>query len=292
MTRILSVCICTRDRSDDLRATLASLKESREPIAEIIVSDDGPSDDTKNVAETADIEVLYTVGPRRGLAANRNHALALVSTPYVLFLDDDCRLAPDFLSCALPCMKAYERRFGEGTVVVSGAEQKQGSIVEPGDQTFLGFQSKAYEHRVGLNSVVINSTIFPTALASRLRFDYRLRFGSEEVDLATRMVAAGATIVYCPEAVNVHMTSPRGRSSYALEATTSRLYVTFKRYAFTQRRPLLACAYLLIAPLHTTLAGMRRKSPIGVIGSLRAVFAAGRYTLSFLSERARSDRQS
>jgi GT2 family glycosyltransferase len=285
MTPAVCVCICTRGRPEDLRAALASVNASSTPVAELVVSDDGPANDTKLAAESAGGAVRYTVGPARGLAANRNHALALVSVPYVMFLDDDCRLAPDFLTHALTALKAYEARLGAGAVVITGAERKGGILVRPADQSFLGFQGKPYDRSVGLKSVVINSAIFPTALTRELQFDYRLRFGAEEVDLATRLVAAGGTIVYCPDAVNIHMTSPHGRSAYGFDATASRLYATLKRYAFTERRLVTACAFALLAPLHTMGAGLRGRGYVGASDSVRAVSTAARYMWSFISER-------
>lgn len=289
MTSALSVCICTRGRPQDLRAALAALAASTTPLAEVIVSDDGPSDDTRSVAETAPVETHYIVGPSCGLAANRNHALAHVSEPYVLFLDDDCHLAPDFVARAMACLVKHEQRFGTGLVVVSGAERKHDLLVQPADQTFLGFQSKPYDRSVALNSVVINSTVFPTALSKRLQFDSRLRYGSEEVDLATRLVASGATIVYCPEAVNLHLSSPDGRSSYAFEATASRLYATLKRYSITERRPVMAAGFLLVAPLHAVFAGLRNDGYAGAADSLRAVGTAARSMVSFMRERSEAD---
>ena len=71
------------------------------------------------------------MGPGEGLSANRNHALALVSDPYPLFLDDDCRVGEDFVATAFECLETHESRSGHGKVVVTGAERRKDAIIEP-----------------------------------------------------------------------------------------------------------------------------------------------------------------
>jgi GT2 family glycosyltransferase len=285
MTRPVTVCICTRDRPEELSQALNSLPASAEHLSSVVVSDDGPSGATRSVAESASLPVVYTAGPRNGLAANRNHALTFVESDYVLFLDDDARLGDEFLEDSLRCMRSNEQRYGEGKVVVTGAERNQEYLVEPSDQDFLGFQHKQYKSRTGLKSVVINSTLFPVALTAELQFDRRLRYGSDEVDLATRMVVAGATIVYCPEAVNIHQASPLGRDGHLLERESSRLYATLKRYLSTERRPLVAAAFALFAPVHAVAGGFKRGGRDGARQSFQAVVNAAGYMKSFLADR-------
>jgi hypothetical protein len=106
------------------------------------------------------------------------------------------------------------------------------------------------------------------------------------VDLASRAVRAGLSIIDCPSAANDHRPSPRGRSDYSAVVEASRLYVTFKRYAFTERRRLRAVAFVIVAPAHATLSGLRR----GGLGGARRAWAslalAGRYVRTYLADSA------
>ena len=261
MSRSVCVCICTRARPQELARTLASLARSTHPVARVVVSDDGPDDATRAACEAAPLAVTYVEGPRRGLGANRNHAMSLAREDFVLFLDDDCLLGEDFLGRALASADAAEARHGRGHVAVSGRERNHGRMVSAGAQTFLGFQARPYRDGEAMSSIVINATLFPRELLEQVAFDPQIVYGYDEVDLASRAVRLGWTIVPSPEAVNDHRPSARGREGYDAVLTASRLYVTFKRYALTERRPLRAGAYALVAP---AARDRGRRSPRGM----------------------------
>jgi GT2 family glycosyltransferase len=146
-------------------------------------------------------------------------------------------------------------------------------------QTFLGFQARPYADGEPLSSIVINATLLPRALVERLGFDSQLVYGYDEVDLASRAVRAGCAIVPCPQAVNDHRPSPRGREGYSAVLNASRLYVTFKRYAFTERRLARAAAYALVAPAHVLAAGIRREGLHGGRAGMAALWLAFRYVV-------------
>lgn len=271
------ICICTRGRPRELARTLASLAQSTHPIARVVVSDDAQDDEARIVCARAALPIEYVRGPGRGLGPNRNHALQSAHEDFVLFLDDDCLLDATFLERALACAERAEAELGRGRVAVSGGELNQGRLVLAGAQTFLGFQAQPYADGEPLTSIVINATLLPLALFDRLRFDSQLVYGYDEVDLASRAVRAGFAIVPCPEAVNDHRPSPRGREGYSAVLNASRLYVTFKRYAFTERRLGRAAAYALVAPVHVLAAGVKHDGLAGGRAGLAAVLSALRY---------------
>lgn len=268
----VAVCICTRNRPNDLRKTLQSIAESARSVDQVVVSDDGTDRPVKELCASFEaLAITYVEGPRVGLGANRNAALGPVQTDHVLFMDDDCLLAPDFFDVALACMAEHEARVGTDLVIVSGTEDQRGRVVDAGDQSFLGFQEKPYASDRGRRSIVINATVFPTRLFRVEAFDRQLVYGYDEVDLATRAVAAGFEIVACPAARNRHFPSPAARDDHRAHVHASRMYVTFKRYALTERRPGKAAAYALVAPAHLVVRGDRR-------GAAHALRLAARYT--------------
>ncbi|MGO9899334.1 MAG: glycosyltransferase family 2 protein [Solirubrobacteraceae bacterium] len=281
----VSVCICTRDRPDDLARTLASIVQSTWPVAQVVVSDDGHDRATELVCEQSGIDVNYVLGPQRGLGANRNAALAAVAGDYVLFLDDDCLLTADFLATALARMHSAEKCYGAGRAIVSGGERNRGALISAADQTFLGFQAKPYTSDIGLRSIVINATVFPARLFSHLRFDPQLIYGYEEVDLASRAAAAGYVVVHCADALNDHRPSPRGREDYDRQVEASRLHVTLRRYALTERATWKALAFVLIAPVHLVAANVKRSGVAGVGRSVQTISLA-----TTMLWRAREDR--
>jgi GT2 family glycosyltransferase len=263
-TPTVTVCVCTRRRPDDLARTLASLVKSTYPVGQVVVSDDGHDQDTRAVCGSAPVDVDYVEGPQLGLGANRNRAIAAASGDIVLFLDDDCLLLPDFLQTAIARMRSAERRHGLGRVIVSGRELNGGQVIGAHDQTFLGFQSRPYVSDEGLRSIVINAALFPTAVFAQIEFDPRLVYGYEEVDFASRAAAASYVIVECSEAVNEHRPSPASREDHGRHVEASRLYVTLRRYLLTERAPLRALAFALIAPIHLVAADVKRGGPRGL----------------------------
>jgi glycosyltransferase involved in cell wall biosynthesis len=87
----LSVAICTRERPEELRRALTSLRDQSDSEFEIIVIDNAPtSSSTAEVVEELGLaRCEYVVEPRKGLSRARNTALAHVSTDYVAWFDDD-----------------------------------------------------------------------------------------------------------------------------------------------------------------------------------------------------------
>jgi len=102
---LLSVVVPTRDRPAALRACLASLaaQEGAREALEVIVVDDGSRQPAAAVAaEMASMLVVRTVRQANaGPAAARNAGARLASAAWLAFLDDDCRVAPGWLTALL-----------------------------------------------------------------------------------------------------------------------------------------------------------------------------------------------
>lgn len=275
-----TVCVCTRNRPDDLAGCLAAIERSEIPVLRVIVSDD--SDDVSANEELCRQfeRVTHVVGPKLGLCANRNNALLHAEGSHVLFLDDDARLAPDFLTRAaerLANADPAERRH----MLLTGRERRNGErITFARDQNFLGFQEREYSEADAQKTVVINAAVFPLGLFAEVGFDSSLRYGYDEVDLTTRAVAVGFEIVSIPEAINDHFPSPANRDEYKPVVDASRLYVTLRRYIATDGRPLKALAYAFVAPAHLFAAGIKRDGFAGLVASLRTLRLAGEYILA------------
>lgn len=99
----LSVIIPTYNRADLLRATLEHLARQRMPINEfeVIVADDGSSDDSAAVAESFSgrLRMKYTFQRDLGfrVAAARNAGARLATAPVLVFIDSGTVPGPNFL---------------------------------------------------------------------------------------------------------------------------------------------------------------------------------------------------
>ena len=99
----VTAVVCTRNRADSLRETLASIGECVVPphlTAELLVVDNGSTDGTAQVvreARFAHRPVRYLAEPAPGLSRARNAALRASAADMVLFTDDDVRVPADWI---------------------------------------------------------------------------------------------------------------------------------------------------------------------------------------------------
>lgn len=102
----VSIIICTRNRSQALGRTLASLGGLNVPSSwrvEVMVVDNGSNDDTRQVVSDAALHnplLRYVPEPRRGQCHARNTGLASMAGDIVLFTDDDVFPSRNWL-CAM-----------------------------------------------------------------------------------------------------------------------------------------------------------------------------------------------
>lgn len=285
MTVEVSICICTRNRPQELGRALASVAQSSLAPCQVVVADDGDGDGVASLVAAEELEITYVRGPRRGLGANRNAALAAATGSHLLFLDDDAALGDDFLAKMNRHLEELppDRR---GRSILTGVELNSGKSVRPNEQGLLGFQSRPYRPGEPLRTVVINAALFPRALFEQVRFDPSLQYGFDEVDLTTQAVALGFPIVPCFDAANLHFPSPIGREQYGSAASAARLYITLKRRRWTEGSPLRAWAGFAVAGGHLYLASIRRLGfSAGLAEAGRALTQAWRHYRSFVRSR-------
>jgi glycosyltransferase involved in cell wall biosynthesis len=99
-----AVIVTTYNRPDALTAVLAGYREQDTRDFELLVADDGSTDDTRALVEAyardAPHRVSHVWQPDEGFRAGaaRNRALARTQAEYVIFTDGDCVPPPFFVS--------------------------------------------------------------------------------------------------------------------------------------------------------------------------------------------------
>ncbi len=99
----ISVICSTYNRPDALDAALSGLIRQTDNHFEVIIADDGSTDDTRKVVaqyqRTAPFRVSHAWHEDQGfrLAAIRNLALQYAKGSYILFLDGDCIPSPEWI---------------------------------------------------------------------------------------------------------------------------------------------------------------------------------------------------
>ena len=162
-----SLIITTYERPDALELVLASaLAQSVQP-GEVIVADDGSGAATAEVVERfvplfgrRDVAVHHVWHPDEGFraAAIRNRALATANGAYILLIDGDCVLHPDFVRSHLAF--ARPRQFAQGTRVLLDQARTRRALAN-GETRFRPFE-RGIGNRLNACSLGALSRFVPT----------------------------------------------------------------------------------------------------------------------------------
>jgi glycosyltransferase involved in cell wall biosynthesis len=98
---MLSVVIPTYNRSGMVREAVASVLAQTQPAGEVIVVDDGSTDDTAAVLESFRSAIHLISQPHRGVSAARNTGIRAAAGEWLAFLDSDDLWLPQKLRVQL-----------------------------------------------------------------------------------------------------------------------------------------------------------------------------------------------
>lgn len=107
---LVSIIIPTYNRSALLAKTLASVQAQTYPAVQIIVVDDGSTDNTRELL-TGYPEVEYYYQPNQRQAAARNTGLQHARGEFIASLDSDDTWEPDFLAKSIRCLEQHQLDF-------------------------------------------------------------------------------------------------------------------------------------------------------------------------------------
>lgn len=107
---LVSVIIPTYNRAHLIGDSIRSVLEQTFTDLELIVVDDGSTDDTEAVViEISDPRLRYVRQPNRGRSNARNHALSLAMGKYITFLDSDDLYLPDKIQSQVDYLKSHPK---------------------------------------------------------------------------------------------------------------------------------------------------------------------------------------
>jgi GT2 family glycosyltransferase len=261
----VSVVIPTKNRKDQLRETICSVR-SQTVECEIIVIDDGSTDDTRQMVQTRFPEVRYEKHPEScGPAMSRNRGAQIASGEILITLDDDCVLGRK--DAVEICLRWFDSPEIAG-VTLPFVNVRQDNVL----RTAAPATDQAYvtlEYFAGM--VAFRRSVF-LALGG-YRTDYFMHY--EEPDLAIRMLERGKLIRNGTVALVSHFESPkRDREKlWRLGARNAILYALLNV-------PLILLPFYIVATVTKTFlfALQRGGARPAVQGFLEAI-ALGKRTL-------------
>ncbi|MBE9127582.1 MULTISPECIES: glycosyltransferase family 2 protein [unclassified Coleofasciculus] len=226
---LVTVAVCTRDRTSDLALCLDALCQLDYPNLDILVVDNAPtSESTKELVQVKYPHVRYVCEPRPGLDWARNRAIIEAKGEIIAYTDDDVVVDPGWV-------KALAKVFAEnpevmavtGLVVPYELETESQVLFEMYGGFGRGFERKW--HRVYPGSKMpwqcLGTGQFGTGANMAYRrcvfdeigsFDPALDVGTVtngggDLEMFFRVLKEGHTLVYEPNAVVKH----RHRRDYA-----------------------------------------------------------------------------
>jgi GT2 family glycosyltransferase len=199
------------NRRDLLQELLENLKRQTRPFDEVIVADNGSTDDSAEVAERSGARVLR-LGSNLGFAAAVNEGIAAADSEWIAILNNDVLLDSRWIETLLEEAERSKVSFATGKAVVAGRT----NIID-GAFDELARSGCAWRCGAGKLDGPIWNTRRPIRMAPMTAALYRRglfqtlgvldeSFGSylEDVDFGFRCALAGSRGLYVPAAVAHH----------------------------------------------------------------------------------------
>ena len=253
----VSILIPTRDRCDDLRLTLKHLGRAAVPAGwrvELLVVDNGSSDDTKAVTMAAhlpNLELRYLYDGRKGKSHAFQTGLEQARGRAVLFTDDDVHVPANWIEAM--CGPIFDGRAD----AVQGGVRIAPHLERPWLKGVLRVWAASVEDPVrppqGL--VGANMATSSEAIAIAGPFDLRLGPGAsgyfEDTVFGWALERAGRKILYLPDVAVEHNFDPDRLQISAFMAAARRMALSralVDRDIHPERPPPSISALLVQAP--------------------------------------------
>jgi GT2 family glycosyltransferase len=196
----VSVAVCAFNGSRTLCATLEGIERLEYPELEVIVVDDGSTDDTAAVvAQFEGVRLIRT--PNAGLASARNVGAAAATGEIIAYLDADAWPDPHWLHYLADTFdRTSSGAVGGPNIPPPGAGAvAEGVARSPGGPIHVLVSDTEAEHIPGCNF-----SIRKDVLEGLGGFDRQFRSAGDDVDLCWRLQEAGHRIGFNPAAMVWH----------------------------------------------------------------------------------------
>jgi O-antigen biosynthesis protein len=190
----VSVVVASYNGARTLRTCLESLMHLRYPDYEVILVDDGSTDNTRDITDDF-ANVRYLRQPNLGLSAARNTGIHAATGEVVAFTDSDCRadedwlhyLIADLLSGGFAGVGGHNFLPPEDSLVATAV------MVSPGGPSHVMLTDREAEHLPGCNMA-----FYKFALIEIGGFDVVFRKAGDDVDVCWRLLERGYKLGFSP----------------------------------------------------------------------------------------------
>jgi len=196
----VSVIVCSYNGGRTLAACLDSLSKLNYPDYEVILVDDGSTDDTAHIAAQFPL-VRYIHQSNHGLSHARNTGAAAARGEVLAYTDSDCMADVDWLYYLIGTLVSGDYAGVGGPNVTPPAQNWVQACVAaaPGGPSHVLLTDTVAEHIPGCNMA-----FYRWAFESVGGFDAEYHKAGDDVDFCWRIQQAGWVIAFSPPAIVWH----------------------------------------------------------------------------------------
>ncbi|HEX8968470.1 MAG TPA: glycosyltransferase [Chloroflexota bacterium] len=276
----VSVVVITRDRPRELKVCLGAVLSSTFRDFDLVVVDQSVQPASAHVVRQfaeRDSRVRHVPDRYTGAARARNIGTAATRGDIVVFTDDDCEPAPDWLGTLVASMRDDSSvGIAYGSVIPRPHSREDGFIIGflPKKRLRLkGRVSKLHDHGISANVALRRSALEATG-----GFDAMLGPGSyfpcaEDFDMTYRVLRSGYALLHVPEARVVHH-GLRDWQSGSAQVRHTYLAIGAAYMKHLRRRDVMGLVLLAqemwLAVVNILRNSVRRRGPFG-FGRLRGL---------------------
>lgn len=202
-----SIIIAVKDMAEFIGQTIQNVLQQTHQPAEIIVVDDGSSDNSSEIAASFDRVRVIVNGSNRGKPYSRNLAIREASTEFIQMIDADDLLAPNKVATQFPHLLNSEEIdvvFGNVCVFEDGLEPDSGPTRDYHDSSDDILKQIITKNTIALHSLLIRKNTFERYGW----FDDYFKI-SQDRELYIRWLLKGAKWVYEPESLCYYRRHPK-----------------------------------------------------------------------------------
>jgi hypothetical protein len=280
----ISVIIPTWNRADLLQSALENLRQQTLSPAEIVVVDNGSVDETAKVAARFGSQHI-ALERNFGFAAAVNAGISAAGHEWILILNNDVELQPDWIERAIEAASQEGAQFIAGKILKAHApERLDGTwdlVTRSGCAWRCGWNAldgPAWSVRLPIAIAPMTATLFHRTVFERVGLlDARYESYYEDVDFGLRCALAGLAGVYEPRAVSRHLGSATlssgARMTYFVSRNQVLLAAKFQLTQLSRRAVWLGQASALLPSIrsgHLLAALKGKRDGIGMAKRLAA----------------------
>ncbi|HSB70842.1 MAG TPA: glycosyltransferase [Candidatus Methylomirabilis sp.] len=195
----ISVVVAAHNAARTLDDCLNSLRNLRYPDYEVIVVNDGSTDNSDAIIQRYPFRAITT--PKGGVSAARNEGIRAATGEIVAYIDSDARADPEWLSYLVATFLESDVVGVGGPNLVPPEDKWVAKCVyrSPGGPTQVMLDDRSAEHIPGCNMA-----FWKWALEEIGGFDPIFQKAADDVDICWRLLERGHRIGFSPSAVVWH----------------------------------------------------------------------------------------